>query len=236
MMTSVRVNTKKAALMLLMVVLTLMLVFPAHAAKTKLNRKSVKITVGQSLRLKVKNAKKKVRWRSTNTRIVQVDRKGLVTGINKGSAKIIATVGKKKLTCKVKVMPGIVKRGSVSSNQINYNVKLDGTYLEVEIQNHNSNAISLGWTGDFQVTYYTTAGVYTAGMDALNSLQNTGNLRFNQIPAGSTSFFYADLSTLKGTLKSIRLDRIYQLKSNGLPEFDWNTFSSVMYSAVIDLK
>lgn len=82
----------------------------AEAAKNvKLNKKSVKIQVGKSVKLKVKNKAKKakVAWKSKNKKIATVSKKGKVKGRKAGNTKIICTVkkGKKKvkLTCKVKV-------------------------------------------------------------------------------------------------------------------------------------
>ncbi len=81
----------------------------AAKKKVKLNKKSVTITQGKSVTLKVKNKKKKakVTWKSKNKKIAKVNKKGKVTGKKVGKTTIIATVkqGKKKtkLACKVTV-------------------------------------------------------------------------------------------------------------------------------------
>lgn len=91
----------------LIMLLTMLLIFviPAYAkAKPKISKKSVTITVGKTLKLSVKKAKK-VKWSSSNKKIATVNKKGIVTAKSVGNAVITAKVGKKKLKCSV-----IVKR------------------------------------------------------------------------------------------------------------------------------
>ena len=54
----------------------------AYAAKKgKLNKKTVTLQVGSKTKLKVKNTKKKVTWKSSNKKIAKVDKKGKVTAV-----------------------------------------------------------------------------------------------------------------------------------------------------------
>ena len=69
----------------------------------KLNKKSVSLKVGKKLTLKVQGIKAKVAWKSTNTNVATVNKKGEVIGKKQGNATIIAKVAKKKLKCKVTV-------------------------------------------------------------------------------------------------------------------------------------
>ena len=73
------------------------------ASKVKLNRKKATITVGKSVTLKVKNAKKKVKWSTSNKKVATVNKKGKVTGEKAGKATITAKVGRQKYKCKVTV-------------------------------------------------------------------------------------------------------------------------------------
>ncbi len=73
------------------------------AKKPKLNKKKVTLTVGSSTKLKLKNAKKKIKWSSSNKKVVTVNKKGKVKAINTGNAKITAKCAGKKYTCKVVV-------------------------------------------------------------------------------------------------------------------------------------
>lgn len=72
-------------------------------AAPKLNKKSATITVGQTVKLKVKGTKKKVKWSSTNKAVCTVNKSGLVKGKKAGSTVIKAKVKKKTLKCKVTV-------------------------------------------------------------------------------------------------------------------------------------
>lgn len=79
--------------------------------KVKLNKKKITLTIGSKYKLKLKNYKKKVRWKSSNKKVASVSKKGKVTAKKKGTAKITAIAGKKKYVCKV-----IVKKSKRSSN------------------------------------------------------------------------------------------------------------------------
>jgi len=70
-------------------------------AKVKLNKKKLVLTVGKKAKLKVKGTKKKVKWSSSKKKIATVTKKGVVKAKKKGTAKIVAKIGKKKYTCKV---------------------------------------------------------------------------------------------------------------------------------------
>lgn len=72
-------------------------------AKVKLNKKKLVLTVGKKAKLKVKGTKKKVKWSSSKKKIATVTKKGVVKAKKKGTAKIVAKIGKKKYTCKVVV-------------------------------------------------------------------------------------------------------------------------------------
>ena len=73
------------------------------ATKVKINKTKASIYVGKTVQLKVTGTKKKVTWKSSNKKIATVTSKGKVKGVKKGTAKITATVSKKKYTCKVTV-------------------------------------------------------------------------------------------------------------------------------------
>ncbi len=75
-----------------------------QAAKRKLNRKKATIRVGQSVRLKLKHAKGKVKWSSKRKAVAVVSKKGKVTGRKPGTTTIVAKCKGKRYTCKVKVL------------------------------------------------------------------------------------------------------------------------------------
>jgi hypothetical protein len=76
----------------------------ANAAGVKLNKSSVSVAQGKSVKL---TASAKAKWTSSNTAVATVSAESgkatKVTGIKAGKATITATVGSKKATCKVTV-------------------------------------------------------------------------------------------------------------------------------------
>lgn len=71
--------------------------------------KSAKVTVGKTVKVKLKNNKKKVKWKIvTGKKIIKITKKSKtyasVKGIKKGKSKIQAVIGKKKYTCTVTVV------------------------------------------------------------------------------------------------------------------------------------
>ena len=73
----------------------------AKSTKIALNKKKVTLTVGKTVKLKLLNAKKKVKWSSNKKSVATVSSKGLVKAKKPGNAKITAKCNKKKYTCKV---------------------------------------------------------------------------------------------------------------------------------------
>ena len=69
------------------------------AAAPKLSKKKITIYVGHTGKLKVNNARKKVKWTSSKKQIAAVSSKGVVNGKKAGSAVITAVAGNKKWTC-----------------------------------------------------------------------------------------------------------------------------------------
>lgn len=76
----------------------------AKAHKPKLSFSKVTLKEGATKKLKVKNTKKKITWSSNKKKVVTVNNKGILRAKKKGNAKITAKLGKKKLTCTVKVI------------------------------------------------------------------------------------------------------------------------------------
>lgn len=72
-------------------------------ATPKLNKKKVTIKKGKTVKLKVLNTKKRVKWSSTKKSVASVNKKGVVKGKKTGKATIIAKVKGKKYKCKVTV-------------------------------------------------------------------------------------------------------------------------------------
>lgn len=88
------------------------------AATLKLNKSKAKITVGDTLKLKVKGAKGKVLWSTNNKKVASVSKKGVVKGKRTGKATITAKITGKNLKCKVTVKKATQKEEIISVEQI----------------------------------------------------------------------------------------------------------------------
>lgn len=140
----------KTPLIIMMVfMLTITSVLPVQAkGKVKLKNSKVTLTVGQSKTLKVLNTKKKVKWTTSNKKVATVSKKGKVKAKKKGTCKIYARVGKKKLTCKVTVKPKkkVKKNTAANKNTTSNNVtwKSYGTDRGVVILVKNNYSYMVG--------------------------------------------------------------------------------------------
>ena len=90
------------------------------AKKISLSSKKITINKGGSKTIKVKNTKKKVKWKIVSGKAnITLKKKGKaaasIKGKKKGTAKVQAIVGKKKLTCKVIVKEGKTEAPSSSA-------------------------------------------------------------------------------------------------------------------------
>lgn len=73
------------------------------AGAIKLNKKKVVLEMGSTYSLKVKNTESRVKWSSSDKKVVKV-KNGVLTPVAVGSAKVTAKVKGKKYTCKVTVI------------------------------------------------------------------------------------------------------------------------------------
>ena len=86
------------------------------ASAASISSKSLTLTTGQTETLRVKGMKK-VTWKSNKKAVATVSKKGKVTAVSAGTAKITAKSGKKKLTCKVTVLEQNTSAGSAGNRQ-----------------------------------------------------------------------------------------------------------------------
>lgn len=101
-----KMKSKRMVCLLLVFAMALVM-SPAAEAQAKkkaaLNKKKAVLTVGQSLQLKVKNNKKKVKWSSSKKKVASVSKKGKVKALKAGTSVIKAKIGKKTLKCNITV-------------------------------------------------------------------------------------------------------------------------------------
>ena len=96
----------------------------AGLSTLKLNSSRITLNPGKSYTLKVNGTKLAPAWKSSNSKIVTVNRKGRITAKKAGTAKITATLGGKKFVCTV-----TVKKASASSNKTVQNYTKVKNYL-----------------------------------------------------------------------------------------------------------
>lgn len=93
-----------SALMILVVVTCLS--GSSVSAKSKnicISKKTETILVGETCKLKIKNTKSTVEWKTGDSSIATVDQNGVVTGISEGTTKITGCIGTKKYSCTLTV-------------------------------------------------------------------------------------------------------------------------------------
>lgn len=79
------------------------------AAKTGLNKTSLKMVPGASYTLKLTGVSGKISWSSSDKSVAAVNSSGKVTSVSAGSAVITAKADKKSYKCTVKVVAGSIK-------------------------------------------------------------------------------------------------------------------------------
>ena len=113
---------------------------------------SSKLTMikGQSITLKITGLKKgqKITWKSSNSKIVTVNKAGKLQAKAKGSATITGTVSKRKYTCKVTVQaPKLNKTAVTLKVGQTYQLKLSGTNQKITWKSSNSKIVTVNKAG-----------------------------------------------------------------------------------------
>ena len=89
-----------------------------------ISKKSATLAKGKTLTLKLKYTVSTPSWKSDNTKIVKVSKKGVVTALKKGTANVTAKLRGKKYKCKITVtQKGESKKQEDSKKQIMINGK-----------------------------------------------------------------------------------------------------------------
>lgn len=119
------------------------------AAAPKLSKKKITIYVGHTGKLKVNNARKKVKWTSSKKQIAAVSSKGVVKGKKAGSAVITAAAGNKKWTCKVTVRNNVsVSKGAIKilpGKSKKVNIKIQKDVFDIRFKIKDPKVVSCKW-------------------------------------------------------------------------------------------
>lgn len=147
-----------------------------QAATIKLNKKNLKLTVGKTYKLKVKNLKKKVRWSSSKKSVATVNTKGVVKAKKAGKTIVTAKIQSKKLKCKV-----LVKAKSKTNKTTQSEEEIKYGSLEGNITFHFNRY--RGYVSD------TGAKVFVINKKenvvvGKGTVDGTGNYKISHIPVG----------------------------------------------------
>lgn len=98
-------KTKKILILAMLLTFCTLMMTPvrAEAAAAKLNKTKVVLEMGTQFKLKVKKASGKVKWFTSDKSVVKV-KKGVLTPVSVGSAKVTAKVSGRYLVCQVAVV------------------------------------------------------------------------------------------------------------------------------------
>lgn len=179
---------KRRALLLLTILFTLSLVafspVKAEAAgKVKLNKTKVLLEIGESYQLKVKNTSSKVKWSSSNKKVVKVSSKGVLTPKSVGSAKVTAKAKGKKYTCKVTVAD--YSGMSVEQKEVvSYALKYVGNKYR-----YGGSSLTKGTDcSGFTMAVYKNFG-YNLVHNAYGQLKTTKSVKMKNIKPGDLIFY-----------------------------------------------
>lgn len=115
-------------------------------AAPRINSSKLTMIKGQSITLKITGLKKgqKITWKSSNSKIVAVNKAGKLQAKAKGSATITGTVSKRKYTCKVTVQaPKLNKTAVTLKVGQTYQLKLSGTNQKITWKSSNSKIVTV---------------------------------------------------------------------------------------------
>lgn len=118
------------------------------ASKVSLNKTTAKMVVGKNIQLRVyKAGKKKIQWKSSNSKIASVNSKGVVKAKKEGKATITANVGGTNLKCTIKVRPKNVLRYNGHS-YIRYDSAIDWTTASIICKSAGGHLLTITTAGE----------------------------------------------------------------------------------------
>lgn len=85
---------RKINLLILAIIIVTFCGSSISEAKSKINKTNLTLKIGKSYQLKIKGTKNKVKWSSSNKKIVSVTKKGKIKAKKLGKAKIYAKIKK----------------------------------------------------------------------------------------------------------------------------------------------
>lgn len=159
----------KMAALFFMLLCLLLSAIPVSAAP-KINKKTATVYVNKTVTLKINGAKRKPKWKSSNTKIATVNKNGVVRGKKAGKVKITGYFNKEKYVCKITV------------KDKKYNPKL----------NHSSISGSIGTAFQLKLLNYKPKVSWNSSNPKVASVSQTGKVIFKN---SGTANVYAKAGT-----------------------------------------
>lgn len=181
--------------------------------KPYINTKSVKMCISDTYKLKINYNSKKVKWSSSNKKIATVSSKGTIKAKKVGTCKITGKIGKKKYTCKVKVVRQWPNYAAVLSE---YNTR--DNYFVVTFYNKSNKKLIIQSNGaKVEHVAYTSYDRYLSlegGNDIVIKPKKSARIKF--YVNGSTTWYQVGRYTL-----------LYRMKFDGVSyeAHTWNNDS-----------
>lgn len=119
---------RKINLLILTIIIVTFCGSSISEAKSKINKTNLTLKIGKSYQLKIKGNKNKVKWSSSNKKIVSVTKKGKIKAKKLGKAKIYAKIKKRKLVCSVVV----VKKRNTKSKNVDTNLATKKQVIQLQ--------------------------------------------------------------------------------------------------------
>ena len=187
------------------------------AGAVKLNKKKIVLEMGSTYKLKVKNTTAKVKWSSSDKKVVKV-KSGLLTPVAVGSTKVTAKVNGKKYTCKVTV----VDYTGMSNEQkavVGYALKYVGNKYR-----YGGSSLTKGTDcSGFTMAVYKKFG-YSLYHNAYQQLITTKKVKMKNIQPGDLIFYGSSKSNCSHVALYIGNDKVVHAstESTGIIVSDYN--------------
>lgn len=164
---------KKITILIAFLVLLLLPIDANAASKVKLSATKKTVTVGKTIKISLKNNKKKVKWSVSNSKIKIVKKTNeyvKIKAVKKGTATLKAKVGKKTYKCKITVKKNLTMKQAKAKLR-----------KWIAKNGHESSGAILRYDhmdGDNYVfQYYHDMGTHTATMNWYYVNKKTGKIK-----------------------------------------------------------
>lgn len=160
-----------------------------------LSKTKVRVKVGDSYTLKLSGTTQKVTWKSSNTSVATVNSKGVISAKKAGTAKITATVLKKKYTCTITVSKKNTDKFNATEAKKNISVQLHDTGKGVVaiLKNNNKYPVSIS----AKLVYYKDGKMLDTHSDENYAFESGRECALHFIPPYDSNYNNVDYDNYK---------------------------------------